>query len=116
MLCIASIYSALCAAITFIEENMKYDFSLPLRNVDGSPAMDAVDKPALIRTACINALISDPQGITSDLKARRYALFVKLQKEGTDLTVEEVSLLKQAIEVFPTLVYGQLAAFLDQTE
>jgi hypothetical protein len=94
---------------------MLYDFSKVLINIDGTEGKEESGKPAYIKTAFINALLSDPQGITTADKAKRFALFLKLQKdESPDLSVDELALLKSAIEVFPTLVYGQLAAFLEQ--
>lgn len=93
---------------------MKYDFSKVLTNADGSEASEN-GKPATARQGFVNALVADPQGLTPAEKAQRYALFVKLQNSADDLTVDELGLAKKAIEIYPTLVYGQLSAFLDQS-
>jgi hypothetical protein len=95
---------------------VKYDFSYVLKNLDGSDAVEA-DGPATALKGLRTALISDPQGLTASDKSARYSLFIKLSKAtaDTEFTVEEVALLKKAADIFPTMVYGQLCALLDQT-
>jgi hypothetical protein len=95
---------------------LKYNFGYVLKNIDGSDAVEA-DGPATALKGFRSALVSDPQGLTAGDKASRYSLFLKLAKADaeTEFTVEEVALLKKAIDIFPTIVYGQLCALLDQT-
>lgn len=91
---------------------MRYDFTTALLNADGSEAMEN-GLPATALKGFRNALISDSAGLTPADKAARYELFVSLPTKG-DFTVEDVALLNKAIEIYPTMVYGQLRAILDQ--
>lgn len=93
---------------------MKYSFAKILKNADGTDAVEG-GTPATALKGLINAVISDKHDTTAAEKAQRYALFNKLQTGADELNVEEVALLKKAIEIYPTLVYGQLAALLDQS-
>lgn len=92
---------------------MKYDFSKVLKNIDGTDAIEA-DGPATAYKGFRSALVTDTQGTTSADKAAKFALFMKLSPTENELSVEEAALLKKAADVFPTLVYGQLCAILDQ--
>lgn len=96
---------------------MKYDLNVVLKGIDGQDADDE-GKPATMRTALARALVSDPQGIplSGSKKLERYQLFAKLATavDSVDLSVDEVALAKEASDIWPTLIYGQIVAFLDQ--
>lgn len=92
---------------------MIYDLATSLKNIDGSDAIED-GAPATALKGFRTALVSDPQGLSPAEKAGRYKLFVKLKEGENDLTVDEAAILKKAAEVYPTLIYGQLCALLDQ--
>src|ERR1017187_4875490 len=98
---------------------MRYDLNVVLKGVDGQDADDE-GKPATMRTALARALVSDPQGTppSGSKKLARYALFSKIattpSEEPVDFTVNEVALAKEASDIWPTLIYGQIVSFLDQ--
>lgn len=98
---------------------MMYDLNVVLRDIDGNDAVDA-GKPATMRTALTRALVSDPTGapLSADKKLKRFILFSKLATspaEGSvELTVDDVTLAKEASDCWPTLIYGQVVSFLDQ--
>ena len=92
---------------------MIYNLSTGLKNLDGSDAVED-GAPATVLKGLRTALVSDPQGLTATDKASRYRLLIKLKEGENELTVDEAAILKKAAEVYPTLIYGQLCAFLDQ--
>lgn len=93
---------------------MEYDFGTVLKNLDGSDAVDN-GTPQTALKGLLTALIADKPDTTVEDKAKRFGLFVKLKTGSSSLVAEDLAILKRAIEIYPTLVYGQLNAFLDQT-
>jgi hypothetical protein len=98
---------------------MKYDLTHTLVDSDGNPALEN-ESPVTVKTAFVRALLADvsPTGapLSPDDKLKRYQLFKKIggsREDTVDLTVEEAAMLKTAAGVFPALVYGQLADFID---
>jgi hypothetical protein len=92
---------------------MKYDLEQQLKNSDGTLA-ETAGVPETARKGIIAALLNDPQGTQAADKAKKFELFLKLKGSGDDFSVDEVALMSKAIEIYPTLVYGQLKAILDQ--
>ena len=90
---------------------MKYQLNTLIKNLDGS---DSAEK---VKDGFIVALLSnvDKNGEPVRNKAARYSIFIKVaNKDEVELTAEEVSLLKEAVWVFPTLTAGQLVDFLEK--
>ena len=95
---------------------MKYDFSVVLKNGDGSSASEN-GSPATAIMGLKNALIADMPGLTGTDKGARFDLWLKLSNattEALELTLDELNVLRRAIEVYPTLVYGQLLRIINQ--
>ena len=78
---------------------------------DGSPILEN-GEPVHARKAFINALLA---GDANTDKLARFELFLKLRSsdDNTDLSADEVRLLETAVEVFPTLIMGQLIYLLN---
>ena|SRR5579863_5124811 len=98
---------------------MKYDMNVVLNNMDGTESIeDGV--AATMRIAITRALVSDnPMNPpTADQKIKRFALFSKIAttppEEPVDLSVDDLAVVKAAADIWPTLIYGQIVAFLDQ--
>lgn len=97
---------------------MKYKLDGTVNELDGSPILEK-EKPVTTYLCFARALMADHnedgQPIRGDDKIKRYDLLMKLRgKDEVDLDVEEVALLSRAVLIFPTLVGGQLRAFLNQ--
>jgi len=96
---------------------MRYASDYVLLNADGTPAEDD-GKDATALEGLRRALITDTKQFSADQKAKRFALWSKLGDswaEGEfELDAGELATALEAIEIYPTLVYGQLAAFLNQ--
>lgn len=92
---------------------MKYDLTRKLRNLDDSFSNDTAGTG--FRHALLAEVNPAGQPVGTDVKRKRYQLFVKLANATeVDLTIDEVSLLKDAVWVFPTLTAGQLDDILEQ--
>lgn len=93
---------------------MLVDTSFILKNADGTPAKDG-DQVATVQKALENALVTDPKELTSAQKVARYKLFQKISGNSVvDLSIDELATAKTAVEIYPTLVYGQVLAYLEQ--
>lgn len=96
---------------------MKYDFNAVLHNSDGSivKTSDTDTAPWTSQAALKSALLTDAQQ-NADSKMARYELFLKLRdhKPETEYTVEEITLMKKAAMLLPTIYAGQLSHLLDQ--
>lgn len=86
-----------------------------LKNEDGSDAVEN-GKPQMALFGIKHALITDAGTLDPAKKLARFELFTKLSSASprVELSVDEVALAKEAANVYPTLVYGQLVAFLNQ--
>lgn len=96
---------------------MKYDLNVSLKNEDGAEALED-GKPITMRTAILRGLVTDPPQLSAAQKLQRYELFSKIaatpKEEPADLSIDEVQLAKDAVNVWPTIVYGQVVVFLNQ--
>jgi hypothetical protein len=75
----------------------------------------AVHYGLVIRRALLSDVDHLGQAIKTDAKLARYDLFTKISLAGTaavDYTLEEITLMRDAVLVFPTLVAGQVHKFL----
>lgn len=97
---------------------MRY-VDVQLLNADGSPADDN-GKPATALAGIKKALVTDGKQWSPDQKLRRYELFTKLVRADgapyVDLSIEEAAIAKEAADLYPTLVYGQLVSFLNNND
>lgn len=99
---------------------MRIDLTQRIFNADDTVAVDAkTDEPLTLKTFLIQAALAevtgDRQPVAGADKPKRYAIFIELKKAGdfVDLPVEDITLLKQAALVFPTLLVGQIHAMLE---
>jgi hypothetical protein len=98
---------------------MKYKLTTPIVNLEGEQTTEGDGKRGTMYLGLTRALMADhnDQGepIKGDDKIKRYDLLMKIRKQDeVDLDVEEVALLSRAVLIFPTLVAGQIRAFLNQ--
>lgn len=99
---------------------MKYDLTKPIVDLDGNPIKEGEkQETATVYKALTNALMMDidenRQPVQPEAKIKRFDLLMKIRKQDeVDLDVEEVAILSRAVLLFPTLVAGQLRAFLNQ--
>jgi hypothetical protein len=95
---------------------MKYEFSVPVLTDDGVTAIPTseTDKtPFQAAKALMNALLADtPEN--ANTKMQRYDLFLKIRSGATDFSGAEVTALRTAALLLPTLIAGQLVKILDQ--
>lgn len=85
------------------------------KDEDGKPIMK--DEPLTLGKACAVALLGNfPGELSGDEKVKRYSLAMDIHKakNSIDLTVEDVSLIKELIaKVYSVLVTGQAWQILD---
>jgi len=95
----------------------------PLKNMDGQVMKDndgagnAVD--ATLRVAMINAILSPVEREAGTEKVKKYELARRIHsaKSEVELSIEEVSLIKERIgDVFPILIVGQIFDILEGKE
>ncbi len=95
------------------------NFDIALKDIHGDDIIEG-DKPALMRTAVVNALMGTiaNENIPGEEKAKRYDLGLKINKGGDiDLTVEELATIKKLVGAnFGTLVVGQVFNFIDSDQ
>jgi hypothetical protein len=119
---------------------VKIDLDKQLENPDGSPAVEmvregekAVEKPVTVRYVLMNAMLSqvdgDGQPIKGEEKIKRYDLWIRLKKavakgtlvadgkggevdNSTDFDPEDITFLRKAVLMYPTLVVGQIREIL----
>jgi len=98
---------------------MQYDLTATLKNEKGEVIVEegvTVTMRAAFTRALLSEWVDGGAQLRIDEKARRYQLFLLINTDATivDLTTEQAATLKGAIGAFPTLIYGQLAAYLDR--
>ena len=87
---------------------MKINFNQPIKNIQGEEIKDLT-----LKTVSVEALLatfSDEQSLSGEEKAKRYVLATRIyaNSEELDLTVEEISKIKQLIgKGYGPLVVGQ---------
>lgn len=74
-----------------------------------------VETEITVKMGLIKALLAEGTQSVEE-KMKRFELFLKLKaaEVEAELSAEEAALLHKAVEVFPTLVMGQLKRFIDQ--
>ena len=93
-----------------------------LKTMDGQVMKDMVDGEAVdatLRMAMVNAVLSPIEKESGMDKVKKFNLAKKIHdaESEVDLTVEEVSLVKERIgEVFPVLIVGQVFNLLEGKE
>ena len=93
-----------------------------LKTMDGQVMKDMVDGEAIdatLRMAMVNAVLSPIEKESGMDKVKKFNLAKKIHdaESEVDLTVEEVSLVKERIgEVFPVLIVGQVFNLLEGKE
>ena len=102
---------------------MEINFDSKITNLDDTPALDQNKKPVLLKTICINSLMTDipqPQGQLEkgETKLKRFILAQKIQKDSkVEVSVEEVALLKERIGmVQPTIIVGKTYELLENNK
>lgn len=94
---------------------MNYEFDAAIRDENDLEVVDDGKETFTMRRAIRRALLGGRA--EAEQKLKNYDLFLKLKDAtvGTDFSVAEVKSMRDAsVEVYPTLVAGQLAKFLDQ--
>ena len=99
---------------------MKYDFSQPLKDLDGEVLKDGPEELTL-RAAChrgLMALNESEKNMTGMEKWKRYKLAEKIHKDGqVEITSEEVTTLKQVVGLlFSAAVVGPVYDILEAPE
>jgi hypothetical protein len=102
---------------------MKFDLTKsPMSDTD-TPLLDEQGKVVTFRTLLINIALADVdqhrQPVQGGEKIKRYEIYRKLKgaKSGSvDLRAEDVALLKEGALAFPTLIAGEVRAFLDPVD
>ena len=101
---------------------IKFDDEKVLQNFKGKDFKDADDEPITLRSACIDALLSNPPDDKAggQEKVRRFELAQKLnnvKETEFDISVEDISLIKSmAGKTFVTVVVGRMYEALEQRE
>ena len=96
---------------------MKINFNQPIKNIQGEEIKDLT-----LKTVSVEALLatfSDEQSLSGEEKAKRYLLATRIyaNPEDIDLTVEEISKIKQLIgKGYGPLVVGQAWEILEGRE
>jgi hypothetical protein len=92
---------------------MILDFEHILTDLENNPIVDELGKVASLKTVIAKALVTDTQKAEDKLK--RFDLYIKLKLSEfkAELTAEEAALLKEVSAIYPTLVYGQLVAWIE---
>ena len=96
---------------------MKINFNQPIKNIQGEEIKDLT-----LKTVSIEALLAtflDEQSLLGEEKTKRYVLATKIyaNPEELDLTVEEISKIKQLIgKGYGPLVVGQAWKILEGRE
>lgn len=94
---------------------MHYEFEVGIQDENGLDVVDENKETFTVRRAIRRALLSGRA--EAEQKLKNYDLFIKLRDatSSTDFSLTEVKSMRDtSIEVYPTLVAGQLAQFLDQ--
>lgn len=104
---------------------MKYDKTKPILGIDGAAYVErAGDPPLTFGKVVISALLSDlPDQVrgappTGDEKYRRFLLAQKVEKaeQFFELTMEEASLVRRLVAIFPPTYVGRSFEILDNPE
>lgn len=91
----------------------------PLRNMDGQVMKDNVDGQAVdatLRMAMVNSILSPVEKESGMDKVKKFNLAERIHDavDNVDLTVEEISLIKERVGVvFPSLIVGQVWKLLE---
>ncbi len=90
---------------------MKVNFSKELVDLNGKAINDTTGKPATLKGVSIDALMAvfqDEQNLSGEEKLKRYKLAVKISSGESEVSVEEISMVKKLIgKAFGALVVGQ---------
>lgn len=104
---------------------MRIDLTQRFFNADDTTAIDAkTQEPLTLKNFLIQAALAEitgernhmgPVPVPGEEKGKRYAIYIELKKAGdfVDLPVEDITLLKKASQIFPTLLMGQVHAMLE---
>lgn len=101
---------------------MKIDVTKTLTNLDGAVMKDMVDGEAVdatLRMAMVNAILSPVEKESGMDKVKKFNLAERIHDavDDVDLTVEEVSLIKERVGVvFSSLIVGQVWKLLEGKE
>jgi hypothetical protein len=98
---------------------MKYDLTVKLKDLKGNPIPNEDKEDSTLYDVITLGLLSEADGegqpVRGGAKVKRYKLFTKiLGQTEVELTAEEVTLINEALLVFPTLVCGQAQGILNQ--
>jgi hypothetical protein len=97
------------------------NLNIEIMDLDERPIMDA-GKVITLKSVCTSALLfQDPSSppISGDQKFLRWELAKRIhgEKDHVDLSAEEVSLLKEAVNrIYAPLIYGRLCEAIDPKE
>lgn len=99
---------------------MKYDFDIPLLDVEGKPIVvsETDSRVFTAQMAMSRGLLADTKD-NEGSKLARYELYLKIRGRdaaATDFTADEAKLMRDAAMTFPTLLAGQLVRVIDQKD
>ena len=100
----------------------KFDLSKTFENADGTPAVAADTKQALdlrwaLTQICLHEVSGNGEPVRAQAKVRRYDLYRRIKKAGcaaVELSPEDVTFMREAALVFPTLLAGQTREMLEE--
>ena len=105
---------------------MKYPKDKVIVNLDGKPIVEnAAEGPLTLEKLMLSALLAEtppdplnPIRMTGEEKNRRFLLALKIQQaaEFVELSIEELTVIKRAVAIFPPLYVGRAYAILEMTE
>lgn len=90
---------------------MKVDFETRLVDLSGTAINDSEGKPAALRGVVIDALLAqfkDEPNLSGEEKVKRFILAEKIFRGETEVSAEDVSLIKKLIgKAYNPLIVGQ---------
>jgi hypothetical protein len=100
---------------------MKVNFGKELKTLDGKSISFADRKVTKLKDICLDALLAtfeDERNLAGEEKARRYVLATQIYSNSdTDLTIEDVALIKRLIgKGFAPIIVGQAFEILENRE
>lgn len=95
---------------------MKINFDQQIKDLTGNPIKEE-GKEVVLKTVCVNALLaSNPKKeISGQEKLDRYELARKVNDGGeVEITSEEIVKIKESVDIYPTIIYGEVCNLLEQ--